>query len=141
MSELLLAVTLAVIPVQAPPEMAAAMEQYNQQAETPRLPYAFEGHQFDEERMTDLIAVYFPAQWRTWALRVSECESGWYTTAKNPRSTAAGLFQFKRSTWNWVAGETGTPRYDSGGVWEVHHQMINAAWLVQNGGPQHWVCR
>ncbi len=101
------------------------------------------GYQFDEEGMTRLIAVYFPAEWRSWALRVSKCESGWLTNAKNPRSTAAGLFQFLRSTWDWVSENTGTPDYDSGGVWEVHHQMVNAAWLVDpaNGGPSHWVCK
>ncbi len=91
--------------------------------------------------MAGLISIYFPERWQTWALKVSKCESTWLTTAKNPRSSAAGLFQFIRSTWDWVAGETGTPSYDQGGVWDVTHQMVNAAWLVQNGGPQHWVCK
>lgn len=101
------------------------------------------GAHLSKEEMTRLIAAYFPEQHRVWALRVSRCESNWYTAAKNPRSSAAGLFQFLRSTWDWVAGETGTPSYDQGGVWEVHSQMVNAAWLVDpnNGGRSHWVCK
>jgi hypothetical protein len=99
------------------------------------------GAQLSELEMSNLIDHYFPDPLHDWALRVSKCESRWYTTAKNPRTSAAGLFQFKRSTWDWVADQTGTPSYDQGGVWEVNHQMVNAVWLVQNGGKQHWVCK
>jgi len=101
------------------------------------------GFQFEEEELRTLVEVYFPERWHDWAMRVSKCESNWLTNAKNPRSSAAGLFQFLRSTWDWVASETGTPSYDEGGVWEVHHQLVNAAWLVdpKNGGPSHWVCK
>lgn len=34
------------------------------------------------------------------ALRIANCESGFDRTAKNPSSTAAGIYQFLDSTWN-----------------------------------------
>ena len=100
----------------------------------------FDGHLTQAEMQT-LISMHFPEEWHEWALNVSWCESRWYTRAENPRSTAAGLWQFLRSTWNWVAGETGTGSYESGAVFDAHANAINAAWLVQNGGPSHWVCK
>ena len=99
------------------------------------------GFQFAEGELRELVEAYFPARWHDWAMQVSWCESRWTTNAKNRRSSAAGLFQFLRSTWDWVADHTGTPDYDSGGVWEVHSQLTNAAWLVTNEGPGHWVCK
>lgn len=110
-------------------------------AAAPSTPKTPAGVHLTEQQMIDLIAAYFPAEYHTWALNVSKCESGWYTTADNPVSTAAGLFQFLRSTWDWVAGITGTASYDAGGVWDIDSQMRNAAWLVVNGGKQHWVCK
>lgn len=102
----------------------------------------FDGH-LTEAEMQTLVAMHFPPEYRQWALDVSWCESRWYTRAENPRSTAAGLWQFLRSTWNWVAGETGTGSYESGAVFDAHAQAINAAWLVnpKNGGKSHWVCK
>lgn len=132
MNELLLAVALA-LPNPVPVEMMVEPEA------TQVSPYA--GYQFTEEELRNLLEPWMPAEHMEWAVRVSWCESRWYTQARNPQSGAAGLFQFKRSTWDWVADQTGTPDYDSGGVWEAHSQAINAAWLVENGGKQHWVCK
>ena len=45
--------------------------------------------------------------------RIIECESGWKSSAKNPYSTASGLFQFISSTWNnWGEGDVFDP-YDN----------------------------
>ncbi len=102
--------------------------------------YALRG-QLTEDQMVRLIAAYFPERYHTWALAVALCESTWYTFAESPISTAAGLWQFIRTTWNWVAGETGTGTYASGAVFDAYDQARNASWLVQNGGKQHWVCK
>jgi hypothetical protein len=99
------------------------------------------GLQLTETEMVSLIAAHFAPEWQRWALTVSRCESGWLSNAKNPGSTAAGIWQFIRTTWDWVSTETGSPTYDAGGVWEVNWQMVNTSWLVENGGPQHWVCK
>jgi len=131
----MLLVIISVVPNPMPPEMMIEVETQ------PAVVIPKTGTQFNEQEMRNLVEAYFPADRVEWALRVSKCESRWLTTAKNPRTSAAGLFQFKRSTWDWVADQTGTPDYDEGGVWEVHSQMINAAWLVENGGRQHWVCK
>jgi len=36
------------------------------------------------------------------ALAIAHCESGLNPRAKNPNSTASGVFQFIRSTWKYV---------------------------------------
>ncbi len=93
------------------------------------------------ERWRSLVALHFPAEWTDWALRIIACESGGDPAAKNRRSSATGLFQFLRSTWNWVSEETGAPRYRDGGPLLPWWNVRNAAWLLDNGGPAHWECR
>lgn len=45
--------------------------------------------------------------------RIIICESGWKSTAKNPNSTASGIFQFIATTWNsWGEGDVFNP-YDN----------------------------
>lgn len=92
------------------------------------------------ERWRSLVAAYFPAGQVDTALRVMACESGGDPTADNPTSSAAGLFQFIRSTWDWVAGEVGLPSYVEGGPYDPTGAVQAAAWLQANGGWQHWVC-
>ncbi len=95
----------------------------------------------DVERWRSLVALHFPDGWTDWALRIIACESGGNPAAKNRRSSATGLFQFLRSTWNWVSEETGAPRFRDGGPQRPWWNVRNAAWLLDNGGPGHWECR
>lgn len=45
--------------------------------------------------------------------RIIQCESGWWPDAKNPLSSASGLFQFISSTWDsWGEGNVFDP-YDN----------------------------
>lgn len=92
------------------------------------------------EQWRPLVAAHFPASQVDTAMRVMACESGGNPSAKNPTSTAAGLFQFLRSTWDWVAGVLGFPSYDQGGPYDPQLAVPAAAWLQANGGWQHWVC-
>lgn len=85
-----------------------------------------------------LVEKYFPAWEVERALDVIWCESRYDPNADNPNSSAAGLWQFIRSTWNWVAGVLGLPSYDAGGPYDPDHATRAAAWLSSNGGWQHW---
>lgn len=71
------------------------------------------------------------------ALAVMQCESMGDKHAKNPTSTASGLFQFLRSTWKAVTGES-----DHNGVFDGAYN-IAAAWKLSKGGTDwsHWVCK
>lgn len=89
-----------------------------------------------------LIAEHFPVGNVDRALRVIACESGGDPEVKNPRSSAAGLFQFIRSTWDWVAGVLGLPSYDAGGPYDPVNAARAAAWLSDGGADwTHWECR
>ncbi len=69
------------------------------------------------------------------------CESRHEPDARNPRSTATGLFQFLTGTWGWV-GELGAPYTDLGRT-HARANAFTAAWLIARpdlGGIDHWVC-
>ena len=86
-----------------------------------------------------LIEIYFPASEVDAALCVSWFESRWNPNAKNPRSTAAGLFQFLRATWNRAATALGLPSYTAGGPYDPHDATRAAAWLQARGtGWRQW---
>ena len=79
-----------------------------------------------------LVKAHFRSEWVDEALAVAWCESRYVPTAANPRSSARGLWQFLRGTWNRVSGYTGAPSYDSGGVFDPTWQAVNASWLVED---------
>ena len=88
------------------------------------------------------VAVYFHPADRQWALDIIACESGGNPNAKNPHSSASGLFQFLRGTWDWAAPEVGADSYASGAVYEPTANIRAAAWLLyEGGGKSHWVCK
>lgn len=65
---------------------------------------------------------------------VARCESGGNPTAKNPVSSASGLYQFLDGTWTWVTGLE-----PPAAAWpvEVQHQAFIDLW--QDGdGAAHW---
>ena len=94
------------------------------------------------ESWRPLVAVYFHPDHVDRALSVLACESQGNPAARNPRSSAAGLFQFIRSTWDWQAGILGLPTYDAGGPLNPENN-IRAAANLSNGGASwsHWVCK
>lgn len=87
------------------------------------------------EQWRTLVEAYFQPEDVAWAMRVMACESGGNPYAKNPRSTASGLFQFLRGWWS---GSWGYPAFDP---FDPEANVKAAAWLYYNGGPQHWVCK
>lgn len=70
------------------------------------------------------------------ALRVIACESGGRPGAKNPVSTASGLFQHLGSLWNTRSAQAGWAGSD---VFDPVANVAVAAWLVyDHGGWSHW---
>jgi Lysozyme like domain len=101
----------------------------------------YRGMGTDVEQWRPLVAAFFPADQVDGALRVMACESGGNPWADNPRSSAAGLFQFLRDTWNRVAVPLGYGDYDSGAVFDAAANTHAASVLSKSGsnwGP--WSC-
>lgn len=94
-------------------------------------------------RWEPLVRKYWPADLVPWALRIIACESGGAPWAKNPTSTAAGLFQFLRSTWDkGPAPALGLPAYWTGAPYVPEWNIQAAAWLYANwGGTNQWSCK
>lgn len=66
--------------------------------------------------------------------RKADCESHLYPLAKNPKSTASGLFQFLTSTF------ASTP-YAGESIWSPYANALAAGWMHANGRSGEWVCR
>lgn len=101
------------------------------------------------EQWRALVSDYFPEPRVEEALAIISCESRGDPSATNSSSGAAGLFQFIRSTWDWVAAEAGLDSYSSGAPYDPNANTAAAAWLVQRsidtnhsgGAWGHWSCR
>ena len=161
-SIIIVAVTTAALILQLPgaaavetPEFAAANAAYRatQRAEaaqrqtkllaelrTVNGPYGENRSEFDwaVERWRPVVASYFPEDRIDWALRIIECESRGDPLAKNPSSTASGLFQHLASLWDERAAKAG---WDGSDVFDPFANIAVAAWLLDTGGPGHWVCK
>lgn len=84
----------------------------------------------------------FGARW-TEAVTIIDCESNWNPTARNPRSTAGGLFQFLAGTWTreaeWFDAAV-DPRPDT------RFDPAAATWLAarvveRDRGWRQWECK
>lgn len=90
------------------------------------------------EQWRGLVAAYFPASQVERALRVMRCESGGNPNAKNPRSSARGLFQHLSRYWPTRSAAAG---FAGASVFDPTANVATAAWLWRTGGWGHWVCR
>ena len=90
------------------------------------------------ERWRPIVAAYFPEDRIDWALRIIECESHGDPLARNPASTASGLFQHLAGLWGERAAAAGWAGSD---IFDPFANIAVAAWLLDTGGPGHWVCK
>ena len=81
------------------------------------------------EQWRPLVAKYFAPDLVDQAMCILAHESKGNPGAKNPRSSAAGLFQFLRKTWNSVPTSITGGSYDSGAVYLPEPNVAAAAWL------------
>ncbi len=90
------------------------------------------------ERWRPTVETYFPPDEVDRALCILGYESRGNPDADNPTSTAAGLFQFLRSTWDNVPTSVTDGSYDSGRVYDPEANVRSAAWLQGKYGWTQW---
>lgn len=95
------------------------------------------------ESWRGLVSLYFPAEQVNRALCIMSHESKGNPNALNTRgSSAAGLFQFLRGTWDGVPTAISGGSYDSGAVYNPEANIAAAAWLWErSGGWGPWTVR
>ncbi len=96
------------------------------------------------ERWRPLVERYFPVERVGEALSIIDCESNGDPFVSNPRSSAAGLFQFISGTWEHASEQAG---FGGSSPLDPEANVAAAAWLVAHsveaGRPAwaHWTCR
>lgn len=88
------------------------------------------------EHWRPLVATYFAPSDIDRALNTIWCESRGNSNAKNPNSSASGLWQHLATYWTDRSNRAGIP---GASIWDPEASTIVAAWLVySNGGWGHW---
>lgn len=91
------------------------------------------------EQWRGLVESYFAAGDVAWAMRVMKCESKGDPDAKNPYSSASGLFQHLARYWDERSAKAG---WGGANIFDPTANVAVAAWLFYSGGGAgHWVCR
>lgn len=87
------------------------------------------------EQWRPLVAQHFPASEVERALCIMAYESGGNPNAKNPRSSASGLFQHLARYWPDRSTAAG---WGGWSIWSPEANIAVAAWLQRTGGWGHW---
>lgn len=95
-------------------------------------PRVFRGMGTNVTQWRELVAKHFLPEDVEMALRVMACESGGNPNAKNPTSTASGLFQHMRGWWS---GAWGYPAFNP---FDPESSVRAAAFLRYRNGWTDW---
>lgn len=87
------------------------------------------------EQWRGLVSAYFPAEQVDRALCIMSYESGGNPSAKNPSSSASGLFQHLARYWPERSAKAGWAGAD---IFDPTANTAVAAWLWSVGGWGHW---
>lgn len=96
------------------------------------------------ERWRSIVEQYFAPERIDEALSIIDCESNGDPNARNPRSSASGLFQFLDRTWSHSSEQAG---FEGASPFTPEANIAAAAWLVEyslgvGDSPwAHWTCR
>jgi len=96
------------------------------------------------ERWRPLVERYFAEERVAEALSIIACESNGDPSITNPRSSAAGLFQFISGTWEHASEQAG---FGGASALDPEANVAAAAWLVDDSLSSgrsawvHWTCR
>jgi hypothetical protein len=96
------------------------------------------------ERWRPLVERYFDPSRVEEALSIIDCESNGEPAARNPRSSASGLFQFLERTWSHSSEQAG---FGGASPFSPEASIASAAWLVEyslgvGASPwAHWTCQ
>jgi hypothetical protein len=96
------------------------------------------------ERWRPLVERYFAEERVAEALSIIACESNGDPSVINPRSGAAGLFQFVSGTWEHASEQAG---FGGASALDPEANVAAAAWLVDysldadRSAWAHWTCR
>ena len=120
------------------PDLTVTMDIIDELRPQPPVPLpviARKSHPLPPAHVETLIRRYFEPVDVEWALRVSYCESHWDATAKNPTSSASGLFQHLARFWDDRSMAAG---WDGASIFDPVANTAVAAYLYYSGGPGHW---
>lgn len=143
----ILAISIVITPVQSPhidwdvlslDQQMALINVWRSEPEPIIMPIQYAPAPLEPTWVRNLVEKYFHVNDVEWALRVSYCESHWDANAKNPTSSASGLFQHLAKYWDERAAKAGWP---GASIWDPEANTAVAAWLYYQGGPGHWVCK
>ena len=96
------------------------------------------------ERWRPLVEQYFLPELIEEALSIIDCESNGDPDARNPRSSASGLFQFLGRTWSHSSEQAG---FEGESPFSPEANVAAAAWLAEyslgagDSAWAHWSCR
>ncbi|MEA3501627.1 MAG: transglycosylase SLT domain-containing protein [Actinomycetota bacterium] len=96
------------------------------------------------EQWRPLVERYFSPERIEEALSIIDCESNGDPDARNPKSSASGLFQFLGRTWTHSSEQAG---FQGESPFSPEANIATAAWLVEysldagDSAWAHWSCR
>ncbi len=91
------------------------------------------------DRWRPLVSLYFEPRDIDWAMAIIKCESRGDPNARNPRSSARGLFQHLARYWPKRSQKAG---WEGASIYDPEANIAVAAWLFyEGGGKSHWTCK